>query len=215
MARPFGSKTRPPIIADDKYAENFVKKKGELIDKGRNMAVMKMDEKDRLYLLAMFESFKNSVDQIVPEGEAPSVTNKYRYTPKQMWENIKKYMEVTIQCGQPLTISGLALFNGLDTLVMRTGDIKSMPKEYGFLFECRRFVEMYNEFAAHRKLNPAGPIFILKNFGWKDKFEIEASAASGALTEEERAEMQRRVAVIGEERTLALGDGGPTQETTT
>ena len=58
---------------------------------------------------------------------------------------------------------------------------------------------MYNEYAAQKKQNPAAPIFILKNFGWADKFEIEASQTQGALTDTERTEAQKRISEFSEE----------------
>jgi hypothetical protein len=122
-----------------------------------------------------------------------------------MWTNIKSFFDLTIEYGQPLTITGMALFAGMDreylnnmALHGRSGD-STLPKELYFLMDCRKFVENYNEFAAHKKQNPAGPIFILKNFGWKDKFEIEASSTQGALTEQEREAAQKRIQAFSEQ----------------
>jgi hypothetical protein len=118
-----------------------------------------------------------------------------------MWNNIKKYFEVTIAYGQPLTVGGIAVFNGMDQKNLMTSDKRNeIPEEYQFLLQCIKFVEMYNEYAAHRKQNPAGPIFILKNFGWKDTQTHEVNAVGGALTEDERTAAQQRISNFTEEK---------------
>lgn len=153
-------------------------------------ALVKLAAADREYLSGMWEVFKNNVESTIPEGPIPNVTNKYRYTPRQMWENTKAYFEYTIEHGQPLTLSGIAAFNDLDaTDLFHHND--RIDKEYSFLNTCRQFIVLYNEYAAQKKMNPAGPIFLLKNLGLKDKIEIEASSNQGAMTEEQRAEAQK------------------------
>lgn len=181
---------KPPIIADDAYAEKFAQKKE--LTKSKSPSLVKMAATDREYLRGMFEVFKAVIEPKIVEGEVHT-TRKFRYTPRQMWENTKKYFEVTIEYGQPLAVMGIATFNGVAREDLIGSAVEKLPKEYHFLIECAKFVELYNEYAAHRKQNPAGPIFILKNFGWKDKFEIEASTNPGALSESERAEAQKRI----------------------
>lgn len=115
-----------------------------------------------------------------------------------MWDGIKKYLKVSIESLQPLTITGIALFSGASRDMLLNVSARStkknpIPGEFSFLKEVVGFVEMYNEYAVHKKQNPAGPIFILKNFGWKDKIEIEASSTQGALSEQEREETQKRL----------------------
>ena len=73
-----------------------------------------------------------------------------------------------------------------------------LMRKLGFLKDCVEFVENYIEFTGQKKQNPAFNIFWLKNRGWKDKFEIEASSTQGALTEEEREEAQRRIKQFSE-----------------
>ena len=182
--------TRPPIIADDAYAKKFAEKKA--INQHKSPSLVKMAATDREYLRGMFDVFRLAVEPKIKDGEFHS-TRKFRYTPRQMWENTKKYFEVTIEYGQPLTIMGIATFNGVSRDDLMNSAVVKLPEEYHFLLDCAKFVETYNEYAAHRKQNPAGPIFILKNSGWKDKFEIEANSNPGALSETERAEAQKRI----------------------
>lgn len=165
-------------------------------------AAVTRDDKD--YLLGMFEVLSMSVEANLHRGPAPyeGKGRKMRYTPEQMWHNIKMYVKATVERGQPLTLSMMCLFNGLHRDDFSPSRVKEMPEQYHFLFDCAQFVEAYNEYAAHKKQNPAGPIFILKNFGWKDKFEIEASSTAGALSEAERAEAQKRIAEFSEGKVL-------------
>ncbi len=185
--------TRPPLIVDDKMARELVEGRKYI---KKSFSFTKLANIDREYLRGMFEVFKSQIEPTISKERI----SDYRYTPRQMWENIKKYFEVSIEYGQPLTLCGIGTFNGISRkqLFLMMNE-KNLPEELMFLRDCGKFVEMYNEYAAHKKMNPAGPIFILKNFGWKDKFEIEATRAEGALTDEEREEAQRRIAKFSEE----------------
>ena len=189
--------TRPPLIINDKMAREMVENRKYV---KKSPTLTKLTNIDREYLGGMFEVLKAQIEPNVSDEPIPNKTQEYRYTPKQMWENIKKYFEVSIEYGQPLTICGIGTFNGISRkqLFLMMNE-KNLPKELFFLRDCAKFVEMYNEYAAHKKQNPAGPIFILKNFGWKDKFEIEATRAEGALTDEEREAAQKRIARFSEE----------------
>jgi hypothetical protein len=194
MPRGKGVRPRPPVIMTDPMAN--IKAQEKVTHK--MMSLSKLSSADREYLLGMFEALKSTVEPMIIEGPSPNVTNKYRYTPRQMWENTKKYFEVTIQHGQPLTVSGIAVFNDIEVHELQRPDMKRMDPSFHFLLKCAKFVEMYNEYAAHKKMNPAGPIFILKNFGWKDTFTVDATSTIGALTEEERTEAQKRIADFSE-----------------
>lgn len=191
MVHPKGPR-KPPVIMDEAKGIELIKKKA-LEKRGQNTSIA-LNDADKEYLSMIYEQLKAKVESNISGDVVKSATNVYRYTPLQMWNNIKRYFELTIQYGQPLTITGMCMFNGLDHVKMRAGAIEELPEPFHFLKDCREFVMAYNEYAAHRKMNPAGPIFILKNFGWKDKQEVELSATQGAITAEERAENQRRIA---------------------
>lgn len=188
----YKKKDKPLVVSDAMAMEFASKKRVNNIYK-----FVKMEERDKLYLSGMLEILIAQIEPLVPDGEVPYKTKEFRHTPRQLWENIKKYFQITIEMGQPLTISGIVALCGLSKKYFFNEPKISVPKEYAFLEECKKFVEMYNEFAAHKKMNPAGPIFILKNFGWKDKIDITASTP-GALTEEERAAAQKRLAEFSE-----------------
>lgn len=192
MGKP--GKTRPPVVVDDAFiAKTQLDKVAH-----KRPGLVKLAAADRDYLLGMWGVFKMNIEPTIPEGPIPNVTNKYRYTPRQMWNNTKAYFEYTIEHGQPLTLSGIAAFNGLSAVdLFHKSD--NIEKHYSFLNDCRQFILLYNEYAAQKKMNPAGPIFLLKNLGLKDKFEIEATGNQGAMSEEQRAEAQKMLKEFTEE----------------
>ena len=161
--------------------------------------IPKWAKNDREYLFFVWDVFKENIVKMIPEGFPDDANGNYRYLPMQMWDGMRGFIETSIRFGQPVTMSGIAVFSGMrvNTLTM----IRSNPKlhpAYHFIRYVSDFVEMYNEFSAHKKINPAAAIFILKNMGWKDKFEIEASATSGALTDDERRAAQERIQKFSE-----------------
>jgi len=191
---------KPPVEITPEYQEAFIEKikeKGEM--NGKNLIKVTQDDKE--YLTSAFETIVEYYENkgIAEEKPWPSM----RHTPREMFDRCVAYMRLTLNANQPLTITGVGLFMGLHRkqiwvlLGDRDGTLKRWP-EFEFLFDFSSFVELYNEYAAHKKMNPAGPIFILKNFGWKDKIEIEASTTQGALTDEEREAAQKRIANFSE-----------------
>lgn len=194
-------KRGPVIIPTDAHAKEFIKKRAVQLKNARNTYGMtNIQRRDRNYLMSIFQVLRRNIKGTVPLKTPKHVTNKPRYTPIQMYRNVMKYMEVTIEAGQPLTITAMALFMGINkSAFFTTLNHRGFPlPDYQFMYDCADFIESYNEYSAHRKMNPAGPIFILKNFGWKDKFEVEASSTKGALTEEERENAQKRIAGFSE-----------------
>ena len=197
-----GQKISPPVVPTKEYIENFVKKREVNIHKSQARMPANVADRNYKYLSSVFEAMvKGYEEQKLPKKlkDAPSCMR--RYTPLQMFEGAVAYVRSAIEAKQPLTICGLGLFLGIrradffDILHKKT--IMKNPF-MNFIYDFATFIEMYDEYAAHQKQNPAGPIFILKNFGWKDKFEIEASATQGALTPEERDEARRRMANFAE-----------------
>lgn len=160
---------------------------------------------DRAYLQGMLDVFVGGIEENyhisdkkqMPEGGGAG--RSYKRTPMQMWDSIKSYFKVSVEYGQPLTITGVATFCMVDKAILMDR-IQGVNKTsaYDFLQDVSKFIEMYNEYMLHKKQNPAGSIFVLKNFGWKDKYEVEASGTQGALTDEERKVAQSRIANFSE-----------------
>ena len=188
-----------PVEITPEYTEKFLAEREET--KNKNMNLVKVTQDDREYLSSSFETIVDFYEQRGLSDERPWPT--MRYTPRMMFDRCVAYVRMTLKANQPLTITGIGLFMGLfrkqiwDLLSNRDATLKKWP-EFDFLFDFASFVEMYNEYAAHKKMNPAGPIFSRKKFGWKDKVEIEASSTQGALTDEEREIAQRRIANFSE-----------------
>jgi hypothetical protein len=72
----------------------------------------------------------------------------------------------------PYTITGLAI--DLETTRETLCDYGKKDKFSDTIKTAKLRVENYNELQLHLGKHAAGPIFALKNFGWKDKTEIEA-----------------------------------------
>jgi len=199
MARPRGV-TKPPVLVEnpvkitDEQVMEFVNARAENIH--NSPTLIKTAKADRDYLMGIFSLIYKRYEGLLIDKK---VQGDRRYSPKQMFETASKYIEVTIEHGQPLTITQLGIFLGIRRKdVFRFLNENKFGKEEKFIYDFCDFIESYNEYAAHKKMNPAGPIFILKNFGWKDKFEVEASAKQGALTDTERREAQKRIAGFSE-----------------
>ena len=95
---------------------------------------------------------------------------------------IDEYFVSRAEAGLPFTITGLAL--ALDTSRETLMDIEnengSYTKEYSDAIKkaklrCQNYAEKHM-FTAR---NPAGAIFALKNYGWKDKIETEITGLNG------------------------------------
>jgi len=92
--------------------------------------------------------------------------------PEEILNVAAKYFEEMIAKNQPITVTGLCM--ALDT----TRDVlMDYQDERGEEFsnavkKCKLVCENFAENQLY-KGNPTGPIFALKNFGWKDKQEID------------------------------------------
>ena len=92
-------------------------------------------------------------------------------TPEELQKEIDEYFRVCAENDIPLTITGLAL--ALDTTRETLMDYQNNDE---FSYTVKR-AKLYIENAYEQRLianGRAGDIFALKNFGWKDKQEIEA-----------------------------------------
>jgi hypothetical protein len=92
-----------------------------------------------------------------------------------MWDNPeefeKKIDEYFAQQNTTLTWSGLANYLGFES----RQSLEDYKKKEGFTYPIKKAllkIEEIYEKALFQK-NAAGPIFALKNFGWRDKQEID------------------------------------------
>lgn len=191
--------TQPPVKLTKWHTRKMLKQGAEMAK--HNRSAVRLTEPDYDYLGRAFEALVGSYDQESITHEKPKGQKTRRYSPRQMFENSTAYIRETIKAKQPLTITGMGLFMGLHRKqifkVLHEQEISNVP-EYSFIFDFADFIEMFNEYSAHKKQNPAGPIFVLKNFGWSDKLEISAGSTQGALSEEERQAAQKRISEFSE-----------------
>ena len=80
-----------------------------------------------------------------------------------------------------VSITGLVLFCGFCDRASFY-DYEKKPAFAHTIKRARVFIENEYEEAIHSG-NPAGPIFLLKNFGWSDKQEIEVTGAVKSVRE--------------------------------
>jgi hypothetical protein len=88
------------------------------------------------------------------------------------------YLKKCEDAGRPFTITGLALALGTtrQTLLEYEGEVagreKADPAFADAVKKLKTYIENYAEQALFINKNAAGPIFALKNFGWRDRHEL-------------------------------------------
>ncbi len=94
-------------------------------------------------------------------------------TPEELFAAADRYFAMCRRTKQPPTITGLALFLGYTS---RQSLIDAANSRDGLLSDAIKIQKSRVEEVYERNLhaaNAVGSIFALKNFGWKDKQEIE------------------------------------------
>lgn len=148
-------------------------------------------------MLRMLDAFELQTRPHVPKRFTGN--KKSLITPLVLYNNTINYFRACICEGVPITMSGIASMNGMRKDDFATKRLeKKGDKDWRCLEDLTYFVETYMEFSGQLARNPAFQIFWLKNRNWKDKVDIEAHTTVGALTEEERAEAQKRIANFSE-----------------
>ena len=198
------NKTKPPVIISKKTTEEMADRRLKALQ-STEYKNAKLEPAEVDYWLSMLEVFDRLTRPNVPleEVNIEGAGRPFRYTPLQMYETIFSYFQISLEQGRDLTMGSLAMF--CDMSKSSFADFvnnKNLRPEYQFIKKCVGFVENYIEYTGQKKNNPAFQIFWLKNHGWKDKFEVEATSTLGALTEEERAEAQKRIQMISETNVI-------------
>jgi hypothetical protein len=113
--------------------------------------------------------------------------------PEEMEKRGMEYIEDCRTNKKPITITGLCIH--LDTTRDTLLDYQRKKQFSDTIKRLKLYAENYAEEYLYNPNGRAvvGAIFALKNFGWTDKLEIATRTAPGALTAEERAEMQERI----------------------
>lgn len=94
-------------------------------------------------------------------------------TPEELAEKAEAYFQDRIIAERPITISGLALWLGTTRELLC--NYEQRDEFYDTVKAIKLRAEEYAEEQLYIGRNSSGPIFALKNFGWKDKSEVDTS----------------------------------------
>lgn len=97
---------------------------------------------------------------------------------EELQRQINKYFESCDEDNEPITITGLAL--ALDTTRDLLCDYEKKDKYSDAIKKAKLRVHNAYEKRLVRRGN-AGDIFALKNFGWKDKQEVDNMSSDGSM----------------------------------
>lgn len=108
-------------------------------------------------------------------------------TPKEMEERCQEYFEECDVSGKPYAITGVALVLGVNrrTLLKWRNDLTPQSKYFWrkaiikkALLKCEDYTVQY---LYKGGMSPAGPIFALKNYGWRDEKSLDLTTAGRQL----------------------------------
>jgi hypothetical protein len=91
-------------------------------------------------------------------------------SPEEILKKANAYFNECIETSSPITITGLAL--ALDTSRETLINYEKREEFFDTIKKCKLVCENYAEKQLYEK-GGSGPIFALKNFGWKDKTETD------------------------------------------
>ena len=191
MPKPFGYKNKPPVLMSRRLSRQLAVERAAASAE-KLLVRHKINQYEVNYFMQILDALDKSVRPTV--NRRAKIGKNSRYTPIQIYETILSYLQLTVAGGHPLTMSGMGLFCGTNhpTFSEYMTDKRKDPN-YAFLSKLVGFVEMYMEYTAQNKMNPAFQIFWLKNRGWVDKIEIVPGQTQGALSEDERKVAQERI----------------------
>lgn len=113
-------------------------------------------------------------------------------TPAELADAINAYLETTPS--EELTVTGLCLAIGASKQLLI--DYENRPEFSEIVKEAKLIVEHSYEVSL-RKNGRTGDIFALKNFGWKDKQEVEQTSTivdvSETVTDEQAKKIAERI----------------------
>lgn len=102
-------------------------------------------------------------------------------SPEEMDRLVNNYIQMCKANDEPILLTGMILSLGLSS--------RESFDEYrnydGFSDSVKRakmIIEMEYEKRLNINSSAAGPIFALKNFGWKDKHEVDSTSSDGSMT---------------------------------
>jgi len=119
--------------------------------------------------------------EIATEVNKGGRPRKYE-TPEAFDAKVEEYQLYCVENNEPVTWTGLALYLGFSS----RQSIDEYLQYDGFSDSVKRaktFVEWnYEKRLASGEGTPTGAIFALKNFGWKDKTELDHKSTDGSMS---------------------------------
>jgi len=92
-------------------------------------------------------------------------------TPEEIQQKADKYFKDCGEKEKPITITGLAL--ALETSRETLINYEKKDEFFDVIKKVKLVCENYAEDRMFQARNPAGPIFALKNYGWRDRQETD------------------------------------------
>ena len=93
---------------------------------------------------------------------------------EELQKKIKEYYKTIHEDGRPPSITGLALFLGFES--RQSFYAYEQKPTFGYTIKKARLaIESFYEESLTNGRNAAGPIFALKNFGWRDEQSIQVT----------------------------------------
>ena len=102
-------------------------------------------------------------------------------TPEALQQDINKYWKYCETEQRPPTIAGLAYYVNVDRHTIY--NYKNDDEFFHTIKKARERIMMYMEESAAMGVGGAGNIFLMKNYGYKDKHEVEANVKSNEFIE--------------------------------
>lgn len=129
----------------------------------------------------------------MPGGRPPKWTD-----PSQIEKQAQEYFSECVKKKKPITITGLAL--ALDTTRETLMDYQEKDEFSDTLKRIKLRCENYAETQVFAGRNQAGAIFALKNYGWRDKQEVDHTTKGEAIGGQRMTEEQEKLIKEYEEK---------------
>lgn len=96
-------------------------------------------------------------------------------TPQELWDKAADHFDACTAKGKPITITGTAL--ALDTSRETLCDYAERDDFSDTIAKIKLTCVAYAENQLYEGKNAAGPVFALKNFGWRDQQDLHMSGS--------------------------------------
>ncbi len=189
------AKKSSPVIIAPIVTKQMAQERLDAVEITKALRKKTATNEDINYFLSLLADFDQTIRPTV--NKKSDAHGGLRYRPIQLYDTLMSYFHLSLSNGRNMTLGHMSWYCGMsrDSLMSYLKD--GRDPDYYFLRDFVSFLEAHMEYIAQDKQNPAFHIFWLKNRGWKDKFEIEASSTQGALSDAQRAEAQEMLKKFG------------------